>query len=484
LPQRSTVAIVGGGASGTLLATQLLRRMHPEGMRVVLIERRSEVGPGLAYSTPYPFHRLNVPAGQMGSFPRDPGHFLRWARDEDPEVAAADFLPRSRYGDYLAEVLGDAERRALAGAQLERCHDDAVAARVGDGAHPVAVELASGRRIEADRLVLALGNPPPTVPGGAGPDLLRSPHFHADPWDPGIPAAAAAEDSALLIGTGLTMVDVALVLGESEAPGDICAISRNGLLPRSHLAGGVRPESAFELPSGEFTLDQLIARVETEIAVVEEAGGDWRTVIDSLRPVTNRIWRRLGEEDRRRFVREVARHWEVRRHRMAPEVAAMLDRLISSGRLRVERGEIERIRPQAEGVLVTVRDPDSGERAERRFDRAVNCTGPALDLSRAGGPVIESLLEAGEVRPGPYRLGLDHDSRGAMVAGSGEVSRLIFGIGPVRKGRLWETTAIPEIREQALELADILTADLSNLSSPDSSARRARGGPGRGSRRS
>ncbi len=478
------MAVLGGGASGTLLATQLLRRMHPEGMRVVLVERRVEIGPGLAYSTPYLFHRLNVPAGQMGSFPRDPGHFLRWARRDDPGVGAGDFLPRSRYGDYLAEVLANAERRALAGAELERTHDDALAVRVGDGPRPLAVELASGRRIEADRLVLALGNPPPSVPGGGDEDLLGSPRFHPDPWDPAIADPAAAGESVLLVGTGLTMVDVALVLAESGPPAEIRAISRNGLLPRSHLAGGPRPDGTFDLPPGNFTLDELIAAVESKIASVEAAGGDWRTVIDSLRPVTNRIWRRLGEEDRRRFVREVARHWEVRRHRMAPEVAAMLEGLISSGRLRVERGEIERIRPEPEGVVVSVRDPDSGEAAERRFDRVVNCTGPAQDLSRTGEPLVESLLDTGEVRPGPYRLGLDHDSRGAMITRSGEVSRLIFGIGPVRKGRLWETTAIPEIREQALELADLLTADLSKVSTPDSSLRQARVGPGCGSRRS
>ena len=187
----------------------------------------------------------------------------RWARSRaipatscagrgasDPGVEAGDFLPRSRYGDYLAEVLADAERRALAGAELERCHDEALAVRVGDGPRPLAVELASGGRLEADRLVLALGNPPPNVPGGADGGAARFGRFHPDPWDTGIAAAAAGDRSVLLIGTGLTMVDVALVLAESGPSTEIHAISRNGLLPRSHLAGGARPEKSFDLPSG------------------------------------------------------------------------------------------------------------------------------------------------------------------------------------------------------------------------------------------
>jgi len=58
------VIIIGGGASGTLLGCQLLKGAAPK-LRVTLIERREDVGRGVAYSTSNPAHLLNVPAVQL-----------------------------------------------------------------------------------------------------------------------------------------------------------------------------------------------------------------------------------------------------------------------------------------------------------------------------------------------------------------------------------------------------------------------------------
>jgi uncharacterized NAD(P)/FAD-binding protein YdhS len=257
------------------------------------------------------------------------------------------------------------------------------------------------------------------------------------------------------------MVDVALVLGREGGPRHVRAVSRNGLLPRAHdlSAGATAP---YELPHGAFTLDELVADVERRIVEEEVAGGDWRSVIDSLRPVTNRIWARLGVPDRERFVREVSRHWEVRRHRMAPEVARMLDALSAAGKLTMGRASILAMRPVPGGIEVRMAEHDAAPEETVVVSRVVNCTGPSLQVAVAGEPLLRTLLDAGHVRPGPFSLGLDHDSRGALVDAEGRSSRLLYGMGPVRKGRLWETTAIPEIRAQSFELADLLTAQLTS----------------------
>ncbi len=458
---RPSVAIVGGGASGSLLAAQLTRRLHPDGLRIHLIERREHPGRGLAYSTPWDFHRLNVPVEAMGAFPRDPSHFLRWAQRRDPEVKPGQFMPRGDYGSYLEGILGDAIAAARPGIEIDLVRGSAVGADLEcEGPRPMAtVTLDDGREIRADRLVLAFGNLPPALPPGADPDLASSDRYHGDPWDPELARLAAADDTVLLIGTGLTMIDIALVLGEGDRPGAIRAISRNGLLPRAHNAEPKAPDAGYELPHGEFTLDELVADVDARVAEAEARGGDWREVIDSLRPVTNRIWGRLPAADRERFVHDVSRHWEVRRHRMAPEIAARLDALIDEGRLRVEGATIEGLSPVKGGIEVRL----EGETFVA--DRVVNCTGPSLRVGIAGEPLLASLLDAGFVQPGPFNLGLDHDSRGAMITVEGTPSPLIYGIGPVRKGRLWETTAIPEIRAQSFELADLLTAQLTSRTS-------------------
>jgi uncharacterized NAD(P)/FAD-binding protein YdhS len=458
------VAIVGGGASGTLLAAQLLRRHHPRGLRVVLIERRPEVGRGVAYSTPHDYHRLNVPAEQMGALPRDPRHFMRWASRNGHGVVVGDFAPRGLFGDYVAALLSEAERTAAPGATLEKLRDDVVGATVDDGRRSARLMLASGAVVEADRVVLALGNLAPADPPGADPELLASGRYEADPWDGGIGERAAADDLVLLLGTGLTMVDVALTLGKETFAPRFLAISRKGLMPQSHRHGTALPPRRFQLRRERVRLDELLDEVAKEISDAQSAGGDWRQVIDSMRPITNQIWHRFSDADRRRFVDRLARRWDVHRHRMAPEVATMLGRLRRTHRLELGTASVESMRVVGDRVIARLDRGDQGTE-ELSVARVVNCTGPALDLRATREPLLEALFAAGAIRPGPLRLGLDHDSRGALLDGAGEPSRVLFGIGPMRKGRLWETTAIPEIRTQAFELADQITSDVERAGS-------------------
>ena len=102
--RRDRVVVIGGGAAGALAAYSLSRAgLHP-----VVITEGQTAGHGVAYSTPDPLHRLNVPAGRMSVCPDDPDSFVRWIRAKvERAVQAGDFVPRAWYGDYLAAVLGD-----------------------------------------------------------------------------------------------------------------------------------------------------------------------------------------------------------------------------------------------------------------------------------------------------------------------------------------------------------------------------------------
>jgi uncharacterized NAD(P)/FAD-binding protein YdhS len=463
--QRPVIAIIGGGASGTLLAAQLLRRHHPHGVRIVLIERRPDIGRGVAYSTPHDYHRLNVPAEQMGALPRDPRHFVRWASRNGHGVVVGDFAPRGLFGDYLGALLAEAERAAAAGVELELVHGEVTAAEVDELRRRARLVLSSGPALDADRVALALGNLAPADPPGAHAELLASGRYEADPWAVGIGDRAAADDVVLLLGTGLTMVDVALTLARETFTPRLIGVSRAGLLPRSHRRGGL-PARRFALQRERVRLDELVGEVAAEIAEAQSDGGDWRQVIDSMRPVTNQIWHRFSDTDRRRFLDRLSRRWDVHRHRMAPDVASMFGRLLRTHRLALTRGSVGRMRVEGERVIVTL---DRGEEGTEELSvaRVVNCTGPALDLRAAREPLLDGLFASGAIRPGPLRLGLDHDPRAALLDASGVASRVLFGIGPVRKGRLWETTAIPEIRTQAFDLADQITSDLARGVRPE-----------------
>lgn len=459
---KATIAIVGGGASGVLTAVQLMRRSAP-GLRVVLIERADEIGPGLAYRTDHEGHRLNVPVGQMIAMPDRPLDFLEWVQQQKPETQPQEYLARQTFGRYLAALIDRTEKESGGRVIFETRHAEAVSAEVVEsGSDPdrFRIGLSDGGQVDADKVVLALGNSrPPDIPG-LSPEFVASEHYVADPWAEGALDKALGDDSVLLIGTGLTMVDMALVLGGVGGP-TLYAVSRHGLMPRAH--GDTMPTRGrpVAVPDERCSLTELTSRLLTEIASAAARGEDWRVAFDSLRPITNDLWRSLDRRDQKRFITDLSRIWGVHRHRMAPRVALGLERLKVNRRLRVYAGSIRGIDVDAGRAAVDLRlhGVDPGDPLV--VDRVINCTGPTYDPRRLGQPLVRSLLDSGLLRVDSLGIGFDVDLDGALVGEEAMVSDSIYAIGPLRNGVLLETTAVPEIGKQAELLAEQLLSGLS-----------------------
>ena len=398
------VVVVGGGASGVLTAAAASR--HPSIDEIVLVARGERVGPGLAYGTAAPHHRLNSPAARMSAWQDDPGDFARWSGDSE-----AGFSLRRRYGDYLESVAVGLPRVTVE-------HAEAVGATaVRDG---VRVALGDGRDVAADAVVLALGNPPPF--GRRAP--ARS--AVADPWVPG--ALDGVHGRVLLLGTGLTMVDVATSLTRADPGIRLTATSRNLLLPRVHLDVPKPPGPG--IPGSPRALGEVLRGFHSRLRAAE---APWQTEVDGVRPQINALWDALDHADRLRFVRHVSRHWEVHRHRMSPVVAAELQGLLDDGRL----------------VVGT----PSGD-----YDAVVDCTGPRPFAEPGWNPLVDALLASGAARTDALGIGLDIDAHGRLRDASGTAAPNLFVVGPARRGSQWESTAIPEIRQAATEVAALVAA--------------------------
>jgi uncharacterized NAD(P)/FAD-binding protein YdhS len=451
LAESADVAIIGGGFSGTMVAAHLLRRARGP-MTVAIVERRPEIGQGVAYGTDEACHLLNVPASAMSAWPDEPGHFLAWLRTQPgfEEAAPSTFAPRRVYGRYVQAVLAEAEADAAEGVRLLRVRDEAVGLRlVPDGA---VIALADGHELSARRVVLALGHFPPAdppVPGAAS--FYASDRYVAEPWARGAIEAIAPTDDVLLIGAGLTAIDWVLSLSARGHQGRVHMLSRKGRLPQPHVPGLLpRPSTLPEPPHRALaTWDWVRERVRE----AEAEGADWRQVVDGLRPHLQGLWGGLDEAERRRFLRHARPLWEVHRHRMAPEVAEAVKRAQGEGRLVVRAGRVVAFQALPDGVEVRL----LGDRAPIRVQHVVNCTGPEADFRKKRHPLPVSLMEQGLIRPDALGMGIDTDERGAVLDAHGRASAVIFAIGPMRKGQLWETTAVPEIRGQTQSLGCTLT---------------------------
>lgn len=446
-----TVGIVGDGASGALVAAQLLRRGGPR--RILLCGGASAVGRGIAYATPWPMHLLNVPAGNLSALPDDPDHFVRFLGHPPPGVgtlgSAADprtFAPRMTYGAYLEHVLAGEEARAAGtGATLARIHDMIVDLEVlPDGAE---ITGASGRRHRCDIVVLATGFFPGT--------RWNCPMACNNPWATGALESLPLDAPLLALGTGLTMIDVALALDARGYRATILAISRRGLLPNAHLSPPTTAPPAAPLPRVR-TAGQLMRAVRERIAAVEAAGGNWRQAVDGLRHHTQVAWRALPPVEQSRFLRHARPYWDVVRHRMAPEIGARLQEMLARGTLTVRRARLADLQTDGQGVRAVI-VPRAGPPEVSWFGAAIDCTGPNENYRTIVDPLTSALRSRGLARPHPLGIGWSTAADGALIDAAGFPSRRIYTLGPPRRGDLLESTAIPEIRVQANALAELLS---------------------------
>ncbi len=459
MTEKRRIAIIGAGFSGVVTAAHLLRA----GVSVALINRSGKMARGVAYGTDTPAHVLNVPAGRMSAFADDEESFLRFARERDETVGGGTFVPRSVYGEYLDHILTEAEATASEGATLERIVGHVADIDVSDDASSVSLILTDSRQVHAHRVVLALGNFAPADPPVRDQRFFSSKRYVRDPWAQAVLESIGPDDSVLLIGTGLTMNDIALDLSERLRK-PIHAISRRGLMAQPHRLNRDAPtyeNLPHDLDGAPPTVLAYLRAVRSEIDSHAARGGDWRDVIASFRPTTPALWKALSDTERARFVRHLLPFWDAHRHRAAPEPASIAAQLIAEGRLVVAAGRIISFEESGSGVRVTWRPRGAASTVEREFTRVINCTGPASNLVAAGEPLVNKLIDRGALTTDALGLGIRVSDDGALVGDDGNASGVIYYVGPLLKAQHWEATAVPELRVHAARLAAHLCDSLS-----------------------
>jgi uncharacterized NAD(P)/FAD-binding protein YdhS len=453
---RQTIVIVGAGFCGSVLASNLLRRPPACETHIVLIERGTSIARGVAYATHEVPYILNVPTGRLSVDPEDPLQFLRFVRQSQPDADAEDFVPRALYGDYLQETLDQAESAAAPHATFSRRFGEVTRISRTTGDAPLLVHFDGRESVPAHRVVLALGNPPPAVhPWARG--LLHHPAYFQDPWR--VPKSFRADQSVLIVGTGLTMVDVALALSlEGGQVPLVRSISRHGLLPLGQTI--FRPHAAQDegeaLLSDVSSVRRLMSRSRELARKVEAMGGDWREVVTCIRHIAPELWKRLPEGERRRFLRHVQSYWDVHRHRIPPRMAARIEHMRESGRLKIYAGRIRELVPEGDELRVMWRRRGSREIESFAVNAVINATGPDYVLKRSRDPLFQSLKATGLIAEDPLSLGLRTARFGACVSADGVASAHLFYLGPMLRADHWEATAAPELRAHAERLSKYL----------------------------
>ncbi|WP_213939889.1 FAD/NAD(P)-binding protein [Pseudomonas sp. dw_612] len=442
------LVIIGAGFSGAVTAIEFLNRA-PEGAHLTIINRSGKMARGLAYGTNSPHHLLNVPAGNMSALVDLPDSFLTFCQKTDPETHSGSFVSRKMYGAYLSDLLNQAEMQS--GVKCSRIVGEVLS--IQPGGSGAVIEMGSGERIVADHVVLAFGNFPPVRPQGLQP-LDSCPAYTEDPWSPGEQVSSGRAPRVLLVGSGLTAVDTLISLRHSYPTANVTMLSRRGLSPTAHRermpAPGFSTTICAQLLAASSLASSYVRLVRREVARSPE---HWREVVAALRPITSELWARLPLDERKRFLRHVQPHWDVYRHRVAPQTFRIYQEALAASSVSSIAGRILSTSVEGTCISVQIKKRGTDQVIEGQFDQVINCTGPCTDIDKISDTFISYLSKEAMICADALNLGIKVDKDYAVVDRSGKSLDWLSYVGPMLKAELWEATAVPELRQHARALA-------------------------------
>lgn len=446
----SCLVIIGGGFSGAVAAVEFLR-VAPPGSKLILINRSGKIARGLAYGTASEHHLLNVPAGNMSALVSDANSFVEYCKGLIPATEPGSFVSRATYGRYLEQLLAIAEEQRITDVECVRVIDEVVGLTKENGS--VSVLLKTGLTLKADHLLLAFGNFSPVDPVAVDKQEMRDSYI-SDPWGSEMGSVRSEDEKVLLIGSGLTAVDMLLTLKRAHSSRKVVMLSRRGLTPCGHRKNvphhtpqpHVQKELLTSQPSARGYL-KIIRR-----AVAHEPS-QWRDLLTALRPITAQLWQRLPEDEKRRFVRHVQAYWDVHRHRVAPVTFGEFEQYSSRGEVEIIAGRLISLTREPDGASVRIRRRGSSVEEKLTFDKVINCTGPCNNVSRTNDEFVKFLLEQKLILPDILKLGLEVGSDYQVLDGSGNAQPWLSYVGPMLKAQFWEATAVPELRIHAKNVA-------------------------------
>ena len=455
------IVIIGGGFSGTVTAVNIAR-LSPVPLHITVIDDSPIDCRGVAYSTRNGSHLLNVVARNMSALADQPNHFVDWLQtrcdylDEPPAALKERFAPRRVYGEYLHSLfLWHATSLALAKEfRLER-----VSGRVEDitvSGDQATVTLNEGRTLTADKIVLALGNQPPADFRMRGLDLHSSKYI-GNPWRNWEQKLPSPDRDLVVIGTGLTTVDVILTLQDLKWRGKIWAVSRHGLMPLPHFKGFDYPDLLADEP-GHISLRRMARIFHRHLRECQKRGLNPAILVDKLRPHTQRLWKEFSLSEKKQFNRHFRTTWNVTRHRIAPEIHRRLSESIAAGQLEIVGGGLRYCEESDTAFTLEINGPHGPRRIEAAA--MINCTGPKERYIPSDSPLITSLVARGLIQPDAMNMGIQVAPNFAVLDAQGRESALLFAIGSILKGTLWETIAVPELRGQTFRVAETIVRQL------------------------
>ena len=435
---------------------------------ISIIEKQPHVCQGIAYRTSSPYHPLNVRADKMGIFANQPDHFYSWIeanqdmwRNRDPifhslNISPTHFLPRRLYAIYLQHMFE--EIQTLVKSKNVTCnviHDTAYDANIRD--EGIEILLKKNSSLSVDKMVLATGIPSHQTLPFETSSLLNDPRYISNVWDPHVEhvlhnlfaGSKGIGKKIVIIGSGLTAIDVLFTMHSLHYQGRFHFISKHGIFPEVHPGHLLPAHADFRLEDLPSRLSDLIHFFKQQLEQCKEK--EWMQVVDAFRHCTQAFWQALPLPTKKRFMRHLFFLWNKHRHRMSPQSYDLVRLYENSQALTLTAGLIQEVTPLShEALRIKYISRETTELKEEEVDCVINCTGPDYRIMHHPDSLIQSLLKKQVILPDELQLGLKVLQK-EKLAGKGEGK--VYALGTLLFGELLETSAVPELRIQAQSIA-------------------------------
>ena len=458
---KSSVAIIGGGFCGIMTLVHLINKSKAP-IKIILFNAGYPLAKGIAFDTYTEQHVLNVACSRMSAFPDEPDHFLNWCKSKpnlklDSDNLGEQYLPRNLYGEYLNDIFTTSLKNCPSHVEVEIINEEAV--NIIKEENSYSIFSAIGKKVVATKIVLATGNHAPTPPSIKETAFLESSFYFGNPWNEAATASINSDRPILIIGTGLTMVDVVIGLENNNFQGKIYALSPKGFQILSHKKYPTQRDILDEL-SPPYELKSLFKLFYKYVRSARRKGVSGEAVVDAVRSKTQDIWQNLSLADKKSFMSHLRHLWGVARHRLPEELHKKIQQMISDKKLEILAGRILDMRVDNGMAKIKLKQRASHNQLELEVQRVINCTGPQTDITKYQSKLFQNLITQGLIRADEMNLGIDATEEVKIIESDGTSSESLFTLGSLLKGKLWESTAVPELRVQAERLATIILEKL------------------------
>ena len=455
--------IIGGGFSGIVLAIQLIEQSKNP-IEISIFEEKNLFCKGIAY-TPYSKkHILNVPAAKMSAFSDKPSHYLDWLM-EHPEYknlpkdwVGVSFTPRYLYGAYL-EHLWESYKILAETKNIKINTYFELVSKLDYNNNVASIQTEKGNEINVDQCIIATGNMLPSNPNVADSKILNSPLYFQNPWQENSVKNINQDFPILIIGNGLTMVDTVIGLLENQFENKIYTISPNGFNILPHRHNGMQYTQFIEEYREDMNLKDLVHLFRKHIKQVRSLGVSAEPIIDSFRPHTQKVWQRFSDSEKSFFMRKLRHAWGVARHRIPLHIHDKLQKLQIELKLKMFSGQINQFNLTEANNAISVSFYNKKTKQEEQITvgRIINCTGPDSNLDHAAPHFLNDLKSKGVITQDFLKLGIEASPISFETMNQmGEMNSGLYVIGSHLKGKLWESTAVNELRTQTKQLAEQL----------------------------